>query len=103
MILRFYPTKDATIYENDPERNTGMDQILEIIKVPASASSGIVTGSYNSRILLDFDYTAISSSIVRSKPNTRFLLVLIWCPRSVEHAGMFFKDSVSLSGAGQLG
>ena len=65
MILRFYPTKDTTIYENDPERNTGRDQVLEIIKVSATGSGGgAVTASYNSRILLDFDYTAISSSIV---------------------------------------
>lgn len=65
MILRFYPTKDTTIYENDPERNTGLDQVLELIKVSATGSGGgSVTASYNSRILLDFDYTSISSSIV---------------------------------------
>lgn len=58
MILRFYPTKDATIYEQYPERNTGLDAILEINKTIINSSS------YNSRILLNFDYTAISSSIV---------------------------------------
>ena len=63
MILRFYPTKDATIYERYPERNTGLDAILEISKVVVATGSAL-SGSYNSRILLNFDYTAISSSIV---------------------------------------
>jgi len=58
MILRFYPKKDATIYEKDPEKNTGLDAILELSKIIDN------TSSYNSRILVDFDYTAISASIV---------------------------------------
>jgi len=57
MILRFYPTKDATIYEQYPNKNTGLDDILEINKVVINSSS------YNSRVLLNFDYNAISSSI----------------------------------------
>lgn len=63
MILRFYPTKDATIYEQFPSRNTGLDAILDISKVIVATGSAN-SGYYNSRILLDFDYTAISSSIV---------------------------------------
>lgn len=58
MILRFYPTKDATIYEQYPQMNTGLDAMLEISKTIVG------TGSYNSRALLNFDYTAISQSIV---------------------------------------
>jgi len=57
MILRFYPTKDATIYEQYPERNTGLDAMLEIKKTLVGSSS------YNSRILLDFDYSSMSASI----------------------------------------
>ena len=65
MILRFYPTKDTSIYEATPEANTGLDQILEISKQAATGSTGAAaTASYNSRILLDFDYTTISQSIV---------------------------------------
>jgi len=65
MILRFYPTKDATLYESAPERNTGIDQILELQTTPATGSAGAAaTSSYVSRIVLGFDYTAISSSIV---------------------------------------
>ena len=58
MILRFYPKKDATIYENYPSKNTGLDAILDVSKVIVNSSS------YNSRVLIDFDYTAISASIV---------------------------------------
>lgn len=58
MILRYYPTKDSTIYEQYVNKNTGLDAILEISKVIDNSSS------YNSRILIDFDYQAISASIV---------------------------------------
>lgn len=58
MILRFYPTKDSTIYEQYPVRNTGLDAILEINKKIIGSSS------YNSRVLIDFDYANVSSSIV---------------------------------------
>ena len=57
MVLRFYPTKDATIYEAYPNKNTGLDAILELSKTITA------TGAYNSRILLGFDYQAISSSV----------------------------------------
>lgn len=57
MILRFYPKKDSTLYEYYPERNTGLDAMLEISKVIAN------TSSYNSRVLIDFDYSTISASI----------------------------------------
>ena len=59
MILKFYPKKDASVYELYPNKNTGLDAILEVSKTIAG------TSSYNSRILIDFDYTAISQSIVR--------------------------------------
>ena len=46
------------MYEQYPQRNTGLDAILEISKTTINSSS------YNSRVLLNFDYTAMSSSIV---------------------------------------
>jgi hypothetical protein len=58
MILRFYPKKDATIYERYPQKNTGLDAVLELSKLVDT------TSSYNSRILVDFDYPAMSASIV---------------------------------------
>lgn len=63
MVLRFYPKKDATIYEEDPFKNTGMDAILDISKVLITSPT-FESASYASRILLDFDYPNISSSIV---------------------------------------
>jgi hypothetical protein len=59
MILRYYPTKDTTLYENYPYRNTGLDAMLELKK-----DFNETGNASNSRILLDFDYTAISKSIV---------------------------------------
>lgn len=58
MVIRFYPTKDATIYEAYPSKNTGLDAVLDISKVLIS------TSSYNSRVLIGFDYQTISSSLV---------------------------------------
>ena len=54
MILRFYPTKDATLYEQYPTKNTGLDAILEINKLITKTS----TGSYNrnSRAIVEFDF-----------------------------------------------
>lgn len=63
MILRFYPTRDTTIYESAPTLNAGLDAILEITKTPATSSGGQSTSSFNSRILVDFDLIQISSSL----------------------------------------
>lgn len=62
MVLKFYPSKDATIYERYPVKNTGLDAMLEISKEIVRSAS--VDYTYNSRILVDFDYAAISRSIV---------------------------------------
>jgi len=52
MVFRFYPTKDATLYERYPSKNTGMDSSLELRKdiVGTTLSSSI----YNSRIVIAF-------------------------------------------------
>lgn len=57
MILRFYPTKDATIYERYPNKNTGLDAVLDISKELSGATP------YNSRVLLNFDWDAINNTI----------------------------------------
>jgi hypothetical protein len=57
MILRFYPTKDATIYERYPNKNTGLDAVLDISKVLNGSTP------YNSRVLIDFDWQAINLAI----------------------------------------
>lgn len=57
MVLRFYPSKDATLYERYPSKNTGLDSSLEISKeiVGTTLSSSI----YNSRILVSFPSSAL--------------------------------------------
>lgn len=56
MYRIFYAEKDTTLYERFPNRNTGIDQILELTK---NQSGSIVNGKYrsqtfNSRIIIDF-------------------------------------------------
>lgn len=57
MVLRFYPTKDATIYERYPQKNTGLDAILDISKVLEGSTP------YNSRVLVDFDLNTILNKL----------------------------------------
>jgi len=57
MIYRIESSKDATLYENDLNRNTGLDEILEIRKYLYEDEY------YSSRILTKFDLSDISSSI----------------------------------------
>ena len=56
-----FPKIDATIYEGNVTSsiNTGLDQILEINKNMNSAGSTIDV----SRVLIQFDYSYISSSV----------------------------------------
>jgi hypothetical protein len=57
MIYRITSSKDATIYEDDLDKNTGLDQILEIRKYLSGSTY------YSSRILIKFDLDEISSLI----------------------------------------
>ena len=59
-----YPKRDTSVYERYPERNTGVDQILEIKKYAVGepyddASDPIAAWgrTYNSRIFIQFDLT----------------------------------------------
>ena len=62
MYKILYPTSDATIYSQYPNRNTGVDQILELGKITEGApslvgdSSVYADATYNSRILIKFDF-----------------------------------------------
>ena len=67
MYYSIYPTFDATMYEFHEEMNTGVDQILELQKIAMNSKAPDGTfwaGSFNSRILLTFDLTELSASIV---------------------------------------
>jgi len=54
----YYAERDTTIYEQYPDRNTGIDQILELEKITSgslnSRTGFIDANTYNSRILIDF-------------------------------------------------
>jgi hypothetical protein len=58
MIIALVPYKDATIYEDYPNKNTGLDEILELQKVAYS------TGSYaESRALIYFNQSEILETL----------------------------------------
>ena len=83
MYKTIYPTKDSTLYSQAVEQNTGVDQIIEISKAAVGSPSleGDNTvyygATYNSRMLLQFDLTDISASIVSGKIyNERYYLNL---------------------------
>ncbi len=67
----YYAEKDTTIYEKHKERNTGIDEILELTKIASeSRFDGIIqANTYNSRILIDFgsEVTSIGTSITNGE------------------------------------
>lgn len=67
MIQLYYPERDSTLYERYPNRNTGIDQILELTKIASGSllDGEIQANTYNSRILIDFgsQITALSTAI----------------------------------------
>ncbi len=52
----YFPERDTTLYERYPERNTGVDQILELSKIPSGSKLNGVrqSNSYVSRFIVDF-------------------------------------------------
>lgn len=66
MIYRIYPNKDTTIYEDSHRKNqnTGKDEILEVGKFYDTDNKTLLG---NSRALVQFDLTNISSSIVNGE------------------------------------
>ena len=68
-VYKIFPTKDATLYEQYPSKNTGLDQILE-------ASSYYYQGNrYNSRYLIQFSTTEIQN-VVNNKTNGEWVSYL---------------------------
>jgi hypothetical protein len=79
---QIYTEKDATIYEKYPQRNTGIDQILELVKTTSGSRLDDLfqIASYNTRILMTFagtQFTNLSQSIVNGdigSTNRKFYL-----------------------------
>lgn len=84
MYFIIYPEKDSVLYERFPSKNTGVDQILELTKIAAGQpyidgdETSYLDYAYNSRILIKFDLTELSSSIVSGKiyGNQQYYLTL---------------------------
>jgi len=71
MYKILYPKRDATIYEKAQYRNTGADQIIEITKFAEGQTRDDESdlyaewgSTYNSRILLDFDLSGVTSQTI---------------------------------------
>lgn len=82
MIKYIYPSKDATLYELYKARNTGTDQILELTKLTVGQPISFLEDEYeastfNTRILMQFDLTTISASLVAGKISSDFTASLI--------------------------
>jgi hypothetical protein len=73
VIKHIFPASDSTIYERYPDKNTSVDEILELTKftegypVESNLEDEFFPATYNSRILLSFDLSAISASVVSGK------------------------------------
>jgi hypothetical protein len=71
MVNLFYPIKDTTIYESSPDKNTGVDSILEL------SHQKNIDFIYNSRILLAFNQEEINEFIsTYSVTSSKYELVL---------------------------
>jgi len=61
-----FPTANATLFEQYPDRNTSSDEILEISPVKTgepTINNEYLVETYNSRILIKFDVDSIQTSI----------------------------------------
>ena len=58
MYYFIYPTTDTTLYENKSDLNSGLDQIIELVKVKETDEDGVIPQV--SRILIKFDLSDLS-------------------------------------------
>lgn len=84
MIYAIYPSLDTTIYEHYPEKNTGIDPILELTKQTTGEqdiNGDVFANTYNSRILIKLDLSSVSQSIVNNTlpTSSRYFLNLKSC------------------------
>tara|TARA_R100001015_G_C4629818_1_gene190949 strand:+ start:1894 stop:3033 length:1140 start_codon:yes stop_codon:yes gene_type:complete len=73
MITSIFATKDATLYEATESLNTGNDAVLEVSKVGDVSGSQLAKNFlFNTRALVQFDLTSISSSISSGEISSDF-------------------------------
>ena len=63
-VYKIFPTKDTTLYEQYPNRNTGLDQILEVSSYYSQGTR------YNSRYLIEFSTTEIQDVLNNKATNS---------------------------------
>lgn len=67
MYHLYFAERDTTLYERYPNRNTGIDSIIELTKIASGSKleKVVQSNTYNSRILIDFgsQITAIRTAI----------------------------------------
>jgi hypothetical protein len=94
MFKTIYPAKSNVLYSQFLEKNVGKDQVLDLVKIPAGepAIEGDETTNYaetyNSRILLQFDLSEISSSIQSGKISSNFYSYLTLKATSVQNLSL---------------
>ena len=89
-----YAEKDSTLYSRSGSQNTGIDEILEVVK--DVSAGGDVQGV--SRVVIKFDTTYISSSNLNIGDN---ILELNYAGTAAD-AGILVKDAVSTGTSGSL-
>jgi len=62
-IYKLFPSKDATIYSQYPDKNTGLDSILEVFNKTHDSDPLYITEVEVARALVAFDATEISDVI----------------------------------------
>jgi hypothetical protein len=83
MIKHIFPQKDSTIYSRYPNRNTGVDPVLEILKetegypVELNLEDEFFSTSNFSRILMQFDLSDVTTLISAGKLSPNFTASLI--------------------------
>lgn len=93
-----YPNKDATIYEESVTRNSGIDQILDL---DHNLNENNVP--YNSRILMDFDLTAISQSIANGTISNPKFFLRLFTVEAYEVPKSYTIEARPISGSWDMG
>ena len=93
MIYTLHPSKDATIYEKDQTRNTGVDQIIELEKI---VDELVASGTRNSRILMSFDLSPFNSAF-ENLPNVTKMDLRLWSANSRDIANEYIVEFRSMN------
>lgn len=97
MINLFFPIKDATIYEDFSDKNTGIDPILELKHEKRGGSN------YNSRILLLFNQSDINKFIGDYSVDPLKYELVLNVSKIEESPIDVFLETRAISGSWQMG